>query len=59
MARPKVKSEQKALNLRIDAKVYKELDKQSIKSGVPKTTITEKALSAYLKMNRKEKELKG
>lgn len=59
MARPKVKGDVKALNLNIDAKLYNEVDKYSLKTGVPKTAITEKALNEYLlniKKQSKEKE---
>ncbi len=48
MARPKIKGDLKALNVKIDADVYEKLDKESLTTGVPKTLITEKALDEYL-----------
>ena len=55
MARPKVKGDLKALNVKINADIYEKLDKESITTGIPKTLITEKALNEYLnkKKNRK------
>lgn len=52
MARPKVRDELKALNVKIDAKVYDKLDKESLKTGIPKTVLTEKALEQYLKQKK-------
>lgn len=57
MARPKIKGNLKALNVKIDASVYDRLDNESLKSGVPKTVITEKAIDEYLK--KKDKKKKG
>lgn len=55
MARPKIKGNLKALNVKIDACVYDRLDNESLKSGVPKTVITEKAIDEYLKKKDKKK----
>lgn len=52
MARPKIRNELKALNIKIDAKIYAKLDKESLKTGIPKTVLTEKALEQYLKQKK-------
>ena len=51
--RPKVRGDLKALNVKIDADIYDKLDKESLKTGISKVRITEKALEEYLKKGTK------
>lgn len=49
MARPKVRGEVSALNIKIDKKIADKLSKTSSVSGIPKTRIVEDALKEYFK----------
>ena len=51
--RPKVRGDLKALNVKIDADIYDKLNKESLKTGISKVRITEKALEEYLKKGTK------
>ncbi len=54
MARPKSRGELKPLNVNIDADISNELTKKANETGIPKTTIVEKALKEYFEKHQKE-----
>lgn len=51
----KAKKDGKLVNYYIDNKILSQLEKYSEKTGIPKTTIVEKALKEYLSNNRVKK----
>ncbi|WP_303395276.1 ribbon-helix-helix protein, CopG family [Amedibacillus dolichus] len=51
MARPK--KDNKALNIKLDAKLYEELERYCDKTKRTKTSVIELALEEYLKNNNK------
>ncbi len=55
MARPKSRGELKQLNMNIDARLFEKLSEVNVNTGIPKTTVVEKALRDYF--NKYEKEL--
>ena len=53
---PKEKKAQKALNLRMDASLWDELDTYCEESGRSKTYVTEKAIEHFLETEKKNEE---
>ena len=54
MARPKKDVKTRMINMKIDEKIFEMLDDASVKTGISKTALTEKAIKEYLDNHKKE-----